>query len=306
MKLKRHKDFVNESHEEYDDDNFEGIDRHEGNTDMFMSAKTDSNGEHLYDATGDIELKMSDTHEGKLLYKFVHDFNHNIDVSNIQLTTLEGLPARHAQTVKCSDNFLTDLKGAPNQIDSMFIVEGNKLTSLYGSPEICEEFYCGYNDQLKTLKGSPKKVTNYFDASNCLNLKTLESDLQEVNHFDCKKCPNLESLAGLPKTIFGSLDIENCPKIQTLIDIYDVIVEGSIEISGSGVTEIEKDYFLLRKNFTKESYYKYFIEYIKENHADYEKEDLARINVPEQYFNMFDDDMKNYLNSLKTVTKFNL
>lgn len=308
MKLKKYLDFIKEN---YDDDSndpeWDGIERHEGNENLFI----DSTGR--YDSTGQLELKMSDTLDGKLLYQFVKFCKQDIDIDNLNLTTLEGLPESYAESIKCSDNELTSLIGSPKRIGTTFIAEGNKLTTLEGSPEKCEEFYCGHNDDLTSLKGSPVKVIGYFNAANNKNLTSLESNLMEVSIIDIRNCPKLTSLKGLPKIISGSLDISGCTEIKTLYDISKCKISHLIDYDNTKITDTEYKYFTnayySSYKDSYENYYKGLIKFIKYKYNDADLKDtilndINNIYIPEDIMNQ--TERNNFIKSLKTVSKFNL
>jgi len=262
MILKRYKDFINENYdEEFDDeyvDDWDGIARHEGNKEMY---RVDNRMNYdLYDAHGDVELKMIDTdNKGKIVYTFVDEFDHKIEANGIDLTSLEGFPSSHAKDIRVDNNKLTNLKGSPHNVDDIFSCDNNLLTSLEGSPEEVEEFYARYNNHLTDLKGAPKIVQNMFDVSYCANLTSLEGVPKELNHIDLTGCIRLDNLKGLPNRIEGSIDIDGTA-VYSLIDLVGKDLDDNIEWSGSKVSEVEVDFFFKEGiDLGKELYYPRFL-----------------------------------------------
>lgn len=314
MILKRYKDFINEDYdddfdEEYDDeyaDDWDGIARHEGNEEMY---RVDNRMNYdLYDAHGNVELKMVDTdNKGKIVYQFVDRFDHEIKAENLKLTSLEGFPSEVAADIRVDENNLKNLIGAPKQVDSIFSCDSNLLTSLEGAPERVEEFYCRRNEHLTDLKGGPKYIENMFDASFCVNLTSLEGAPEEAQHLDFSGCTNLVSLKGITRNIGASLDIEKTG-VYSMYDLVGVEMGDGVHFTGSKLTQIEVDYFFTEAQWgTQEEYYPKFFNFLIRTFDEYPIEDLSKIVVPENELNKLDDPkLKNILKSAKAISKYSL
>jgi len=88
----------------------------------------------------------------------------DIDVRNINLTSLEGAPKIVKGDFNCASNLkLTSLKNAPESVIGNFYCNGNSnLTSLEGAPKSVKgDFDCSYNKNLTSLEGAPKNVSGY-------------------------------------------------------------------------------------------------------------------------------------------------
>jgi len=121
-------------------------------------------------------MKFKDTEYGDLLGQV---YESDIDVSRMNLTSLEGAPKIVNGYFDCSDNKLTSLKFAPEKVGS-FRCTDNELTTLEGAPQSVDGDFKCVNNNLQSLKGAPKIVNGWFDCS-INELTTLEGAPKEVN-----------------------------------------------------------------------------------------------------------------------------
>ncbi len=105
-------------------------------------------------------MKFKDTEYGDLTGKI---YRGSIDVSSLELTSLEG---------------------APKEVDGGFDCSCNTLTSLEFSPEVVKgEFLCNLN-QLTTLRHAPKIIYSSFDCSdNSIKLTRIINEIIENGIF---------------------------------------------------------------------------------------------------------------------------
>ena len=98
----------------------------------------------------------------------------NLDLSNLKLTSLEGLNVSIVDySFSCYNNHLTTLEGCPKEVKQSFCCSYNKLSSLKGCPEsVGLDFLCS-NNKLISLEMCPKIINNSFDCS-YNNLSDLE------------------------------------------------------------------------------------------------------------------------------------
>lgn len=107
------------------------------------------------------------------------------DISNNNLTSLEGCPKTVARDFNCSRNKLTSLfdcpvevgefdcshnslktlSYAPKEVRGSFDCSYNELTSITGSPRTIKGHFKCNDNKLTSLKGGPQYVDTYFDAS---------------------------------------------------------------------------------------------------------------------------------------------
>jgi len=102
-------------------------------------------------------MKFKDTKYGDLSGQ---TYKGNIDVSDLDLTSLEGAPKSVRYNFNCSSNQkLTSLKGGPKSVYCDFICSGNlNLISLEGVPKnVGGNFYC-FNDPKLTQSEIDKLI----------------------------------------------------------------------------------------------------------------------------------------------------
>jgi len=107
------------------------------------------------------------------------------DISNNNITTLEGCPKTVSRDFNCSRNKLTSLfdcpaevgefdcshnllktlSYAPKEVKGSFDCSYNELTSITGSPRTIKGHFKCNDNKLTSLKGGPQYVDTYFDAS---------------------------------------------------------------------------------------------------------------------------------------------
>ncbi len=86
----------------------------------------------------------------------------DFDISDNELTSLEGSPKKVVGSFLAYKNELTSLKGGPKEVGGNFIVLHNNITSLQNSPTIVkEDFICSHNP-LRDLQGINTVVGSIF------------------------------------------------------------------------------------------------------------------------------------------------
>ena len=107
------------------------------------------------------------------------------DISNNNLSTLEGCPKivtkdfncsknklnslfegpSEAGDFDCSHNLLKNLSYAPKEVKGNFNCSFNELTSIKGSPRTIKGHFNCSDNKLVSLKGGPKYIDTYFICS---------------------------------------------------------------------------------------------------------------------------------------------
>jgi len=181
-------------------------------------------------------MKFKDTKYGDLNGQI---YKGNIDVYDLDITSLEGAP----QTVK-----------------GYFICSGNlKLTSLEGAPEMVGGFFsCSYNPRLISLKGAPKSVGGNFNCNFNSKLTSLEGAPESIGkNFNCYNNSKLISLKGFPKNVDGDFNCSNNPKLtQSEVDkLVKCNIKGKIKVP-KGLKAPTKEDFKLYKKLGDRKYWK--------------------------------------------------
>jgi len=157
--------------------------------------------------------------------------NGNFDISNNNLTTLEGCPKVVIKDFNCSYNKLTSLFDCPTDVGN-FDCSHNSLKNLsYGPKEVKGNYDCSFNE-LISIKASatPKSVKGYFKCNNN-RLVSLEGGPKTIDaYFDCSS-NFLENLMGGPSTVKENY-ICNSNRLNELDGVAD-------EIGGDLVTDIK-------------------------------------------------------------------
>uniref|UniRef100_UPI0040489CD3 hypothetical protein n=1 Tax=Aliarcobacter sp. TaxID=2321116 RepID=UPI0040489CD3 len=95
----------------------------------------------------------------------------DFDISDNQLTSLEGCPKKVQGSFLAYKNELSSLKGGPKEVDGSYIVLHNNITSLDYAPSIVkDDFICSHNP-LKDLKGLNIVLGYVFTGVYLPNLK---------------------------------------------------------------------------------------------------------------------------------------
>lgn len=89
----------------------------------------------------------------------------NFNISENNITSLEGSPSTVGGNFDCSDNKLTSLEGSPSTIGGRFDCSDNYLITLEGAPSIINKSFNCRNNYLTTLKGAPTRVKNTLNFS---------------------------------------------------------------------------------------------------------------------------------------------
>lgn len=108
------------------------------------------------------DVKLSDKLVNliKLPLKF-NEVDGDFDISDNELTSLEGCPSKVKGSFLAYKNEISSLKGCPKEVDGSFIVLQNNIGSLKFSPSIVkEDFICSHNP-LRDLDGI-NKVLGYI------------------------------------------------------------------------------------------------------------------------------------------------
>jgi len=101
---------------------------------------------------GDVRLAGKLENLAKLPLRF-HEVEGDFDISDNELTTLEGSPKRVDGDFLAFKNELVSLKGGPIEVNKNFIVLKNNITSLeYAPVRVKEDFICSHNP-VKSLVG---------------------------------------------------------------------------------------------------------------------------------------------------------
>ena len=104
------------------------------------------------DVMGDVRLCDKLNNMLKLPLNF-NTVEGDFDISDNELTSLEGCPKKVSGSFLAYKNELTSLKGGPKEVGGNFIVLHNNITSLQNSPTIVkEDFICSHNP-LRDLEG---------------------------------------------------------------------------------------------------------------------------------------------------------
>jgi hypothetical protein len=159
----------------------------------------------------------------------------DFDISDNELTTLEGSPEEVTGDFLCASNFLNSLEGGPRIVrghyhcsnNDLFDLTGlakgihsltalgNSLENIEGCPQMLTgDFFIASNPGLNSLTGGPVDVEGDYDCSSCA-LDSLEGAPESVGGFFNCSNNNLETLEGGPKKVGG---IYNCTEndLQTL------------------------------------------------------------------------------------------
>lgn len=104
------------------------------------------------DVHQDVRLKDKLVNLVKLPLKF-NEVDGDFDISDNQLTSLEGCPKKVTGSFLAFKNEISSLKGAPKEVGGSFIVLQNNIGSLKFSPSIVKEDYICSHNPLKELDG---------------------------------------------------------------------------------------------------------------------------------------------------------
>jgi hypothetical protein len=166
----------------------------------------------------------------------------DFDISDNELTTLEGSPEEVTGDFLCASNFLNSLEGGPRIVrghyhcsnNDLFDLTGlakgihsltalgNSLENIEGCPKMLTgDFFIASNFGLNSLVGGPQVVDGDYDCSSCA-LDSLEGAPEKVGGFFNCSNNNLETLKGGPKEVGG---IYNCTEndLQTLEGLAEKI-----------------------------------------------------------------------------------
>lgn len=161
---------------------------------------------------GNLELKRL-----PVTFEFVDGY---FDISNNDLTSLEGSPKIVTRDFNCSNNKLESLANSPVKVGD-FNCANNRLKNLLHSPkEILGFLNCSNND-LVGINGSPRSIKGYF---NCAENKitSLKGGPKYIDsYFDCSD-NSLHDLIGGPITV-GQDYICNKNLVKELDGVADEI-----------------------------------------------------------------------------------
>lgn len=168
------------------------------------------------------------------------------DISNNNLTTLEGCPKTVTRDFNCSKNKLTSLFECPIDVGE-FDCSHNQLKTLSYSPkEVKGSFDCSFNE-LTSIKGSPRTIKGHFKC-NDNRLISLKGGPKYIDtYFDCSH-NFLERLIGGPVAV-GHDYICNGNSLMDLDSIAD-------EIGWDLVTDIRLNHLTSSYN-EEEKYWRY-------------------------------------------------
>jgi len=119
-------------------------------------------------------MKFKDTEYGDLTGQ---NYEGDIVVSHMKLTSLEGAPQTVQGYFNCGHNNLTTLEGAPQTVHGYFNCSRNNLTSLEGAPQTVKGSFNCSNNKLTSLEGTPKLIngTFYCQQNRLVSLKGISN-----------------------------------------------------------------------------------------------------------------------------------
>lgn len=144
------------------------------------------------------------------------------DISNNNLTSLEGCPKVVAKDFNCSKNKLISLFDCPIEVGEFDCSHNNLKNLSYGPKEVKGNYNCSYNE-LTSIKASPRTVKGFFKC-NDNKLSSLDGGPKNIDtDFDCSH-NFIERLQGGPVTVKGSY-ICHGNKLSDLEGLADEIGE---------------------------------------------------------------------------------
>jgi hypothetical protein len=162
------------------------------------------------------------------------------DISNNNLTSLEGCPDTVTKDFNCSNNNLTSLLDSPYKVGD-FDCSNNKLVNLSHCPKEVSGFFDCSSNQIISIKGSPRTIKGHFKCSNN-KIASLKGGPKYIEtYFDCSH-NFLKDLSGGPLTV-GQDYICNANNLSDLDNIAD-------EIGWDVITDIRLNH--LTSNFNEE------------------------------------------------------
>lgn len=260
----------------------------------------------------DITFQREHIKDGKLIYPLDDEIYANIDASDLNLTSLEGFPAKQCKELNIAHNKITSLKGCPEEILAEFDCSDNGLTSLEGGPRwIHSNFICS-NTLITDLKGFPEVIENkeyWSDITLRHNAKltSLEGlqDAINIRNVDLTGCTSLESLKFLPKRI-ERLYLTNT-KVRNLKDLKGKFIDHIT--TNDHISLFEYDFYFLYVQYEDKdfNYDQELVKYLLERKDAIlkQKEDFNKIEIDFDNIKLNDEDL-NFFKSLKGITKYNL
>ena len=112
----------------------------------------------VYDVDGNVNLMNKVV---KLPVKFGKVTGH-FNISNNNLTSLEGCPTHVGMNFGCSHNYLINLKGCPRHVSGHFFCSYNRLVKLEDCPTHVGGTFDCHSNFLTSLEGSPNSVGGSF------------------------------------------------------------------------------------------------------------------------------------------------
>lgn len=191
-------------------------------------------------------VNLNENFKGKKLpvnFKLVDGY---FDISNNNLTSLEGCPETVTKDFNCSNNNLTSLLGSPYKVGD-FDCSNNKLVNLSHCPKEVTGFFDCSNNQIVSIKSSPRSIKAHFKCSNN-QIESLHGGPKYIDtYFDCSN-NKLKGLAGGPLSV-GQDYICNENKLADLDSVAD-------EIGWDLITDVRLNH--LTSSFNEElNYWKY-------------------------------------------------
>src|SRR5574344_1249734 len=104
------------------------------------------------DVHGDVKLSNRLPNLSKLPINF-NCVDGDFDISENELTSLEGSPTRVGGSFFAHKNELNSLRGGPKEVKGSFVILHNNITSLQNAPTIVKDDYICSHNPLRTLEG---------------------------------------------------------------------------------------------------------------------------------------------------------
>ena len=276
MKIKRHSDFIVETFVLKD---FEKVSD-------YLSAKGFVFENDLWNCNKSViienKYRQLLVKDGKLIVKFgkiIGKFTFSGGGTETKLTSVIGLPT-YSKTLDVSYNEITSLEGI-GDFDNLDAAN-NMITSLKGLPKNIEGSLDLQDNDLKTLKGGPDTIGSYFDVS--------ENDLT-----DLQGAPLVETSfyvhGNMLKTLFG---LKRIDRSISIVDAGEDVPKEEVSFANSKMTSI---------GYVVKDYVLELVEYVV---AEFGPNNVANLNLPEEYLSTLPDDIRNIYTSAKGLKKFNM
>ena len=192
---------------------------------------------------GDIMIEDSKLFSLKGLPKNIKGGLSISNCSNIR--SLEGCPEEVGGLFSLENLNIRSLAGCPKKVESLNISSLRDIETMEGAPTmVSEDLRITYCKNLKTLQGCPDKIEGTLTLKYLQNLTSLDgapayvgnlritdSELESMKgtlklvrgDIYLNSIDYLENLNGCPETPFGELNIQTCPKLNSLVGAPDTV-----------------------------------------------------------------------------------